>query len=687
MFKSQIFTAKKYWLAIAGLNIFVYGATVANLLLTPKVWTANAELILPNPTSELKADLGELGQLNAGDVTFSQQLNPLKIVASILGSDTVMEEVLNVDPEQDDFQRIQAYKGLFDIAPQGETTVIGVSANASDPELAEKRLEVLIQKFQERLNDLREDEAEKRSEYALAELASATEDLEKARQALARYQNNASIVDGSLQVAGIVDTLGDLTNAQAQAVAQTQASQALSEALSGRLGLSPVQALDLLKLNENQSYRFLQEELSKAEAALIEKQALFTDEHPEVQYLRQQRDKLLGEVNQYIGQVSSIGSLQEVEISLGENAAELVQQMVSASTQAEAFSQQAQQLQLTIDQLNENLLSLPSKQANLSALQQEYEVAEATYKGLTAQLQEAKLSTFGAYPVIQVLDSPTADLKPSSPNKKLMAVGAFLASLAGTLALVLFLDYRAPLLSDREILTTDLRVLGQVPKLSPSMIKSGFEMATLLPFQRLASTISVMPVTQRRLLVTSSEAGEGKTTIATGLAAALTTLGFNILFVEADPKKHDVHHALSKAQGAQAHRNGHSASSDSLLQVTAVSPNIDLLSFSPQMDIFKFITHGKLEQTISQLQLKREYDYVIIDGPAVNTNSTTALMAKIASNVLMVTRPGLSKSFPFRESLEQLAWYEACVVGLVVNAGEIPVERQPVSYLNTGASV
>ena len=66
---------------------------------------------------------------------------------------------------------------------------------------------------------------------------------------------------------------------------------------------------------------------------------------------------------------------------------------------------------------------------------------------------------------------------------------------------------------------------------------------------------------------------------------------------------------------------------------------------------------------------------MIIDGAAVNENYAMALVAKAAVNVLMVTRPGMSKSLPFREGLEQLAWYGTQVLGLVVNAGDAPVRR------------
>ncbi|MEL7353990.1 MAG: AAA family ATPase [Cyanobacteria bacterium J06649_5] len=668
------FAAKKYWPLLLGFNALVCGAAATNLMLTPKAWKADAELIIPNETSNLNADLGEIGTLNKDSLTYSQQLSPLKIVGSILGSDTVMSSVRDIDPEKEDFARIQAYKQLFTISPKSETTVIELSVNASSPELAEIRLKALIETFQQRLVTLREDETTRRSEFALKELEAATDALQVARTNLASFQTNASIVDGGAQTAGIIKTLGDLTNSQAQSIAQAQAERALAGNLSDQLSLSSEQALNLLRLNENKDYQFIQQELSETEAELVERQALFTDEHPEVAYLLDQRDELRTQLNQYVGQVPNIGEL--ADISVGDGTSELIQQLVVAETQATAFEQQAQQLQLTIDQLNSDLLTLPGKQANLDGLQQEYEAAKATYRGLTAQLQEAKLSAFGAYPVIQVLDQPAADLRPSSPNKKFVGTGAMLACLAGTGALMLLLVSRDSLLSSEELLTTDLEILGRVPKLKADDINAGSN-ETQLMFQRLASAVSVLPIQNRRLLITSAGEGEGKTTVSTGLASGLTTLGFKVLLVEGNFQKRDLRSAVINNQNSPIPIDERMSQQPISANVMPISASLDFLTidFQDELDAARLVARGEFDRILTQTQRKENYDYVIIDGAAVNENYAMALVAKAAVNVLMVTRPGMSKSLPFREGLEQLAWYGTQVLGLVVNAGDAPVRR------------
>ena len=59
---------------------------------------------------------------------------------------------------------------------------------------------------------------------------------------------------------------------------------------------------------------------------------------------------------------------------------------------------------------------MPAHQARLVELQRQSDIAEAEYKGLVAQAKQSSIDAFNAYPNIQVLDSPTVDLKPSSPK-------------------------------------------------------------------------------------------------------------------------------------------------------------------------------------------------------------------------------------------------------------------------------
>ncbi|MGB6298204.1 MAG: hypothetical protein WBF90_18740 [Rivularia sp. (in: cyanobacteria)] len=99
-----------HWKLLLAWNVLVLGVTAINVTTTPKVWNSQAQLILPNITSDSDADLGKLGSFRDGGVVFSQQINPLNILSDIAMSDDVVNQVWQNDPEKDEFSRLSNFK-------------------------------------------------------------------------------------------------------------------------------------------------------------------------------------------------------------------------------------------------------------------------------------------------------------------------------------------------------------------------------------------------------------------------------------------------------------------------------------------------------------------------------------------------------------------------------------------------
>ena len=103
----------RHWKSLLALNVLVLAAVVGKVAVSPKVWTAKAQLILPETTSNLDASLGTLGSLKNSEIEFSSQVNPLKVQASIVTSEALLRRVWESDPEKDEI-RFGTYKKLFD---------------------------------------------------------------------------------------------------------------------------------------------------------------------------------------------------------------------------------------------------------------------------------------------------------------------------------------------------------------------------------------------------------------------------------------------------------------------------------------------------------------------------------------------------------------------------------------------
>jgi Mrp family chromosome partitioning ATPase len=351
--------------------------------------------------------------------------------------------------------------------------------------------------------------------------------------------------------------------------------------------------------------------------------------------------------------------------------------MILAETEASAQQRQANQLQRQIDKLNATLKALPANQAQLVELQQQSDVAEAEYKGLVAQAKQSSIGAFNAYPNVQLLDSPMVDLKPSSPKLSLLVLNAFLASLLGSIALVLLLEGRQPLLSPKDLQAIAFPIVVRIPwfKRNHKALALGTE--TEVEFQRLASAISLQSLRDRRLLVTSAVVGEGKTSVTLGLARALTDLGFRVLVVDGDFRRAELSRRLGYAQKPFAAGKS-----------VQIQPGLDLLPTLPQADkIVEMIKRGRFEQSLAAAQATGNYDYVVIDSAPVNLTSETALMASIISNVLLVVRPGTSDRNSVNDSLELLAQHQAQIIGLAINGAEVTSSYYPYRLANSDTSL
>ncbi len=650
----------RHWQPLLGLNLFIAGAAIVTVVVTPRVWTATAQLILPDTNSHLDANLGTLGSLSNGNPAFSStQVNPLKVQASILTSDTLLEQARNSDPEKNKFPRLIAYSKLFKVSPQEQSTSIGLSVSGSSPEVARQRAISLIQAYQQRLNELRLEDSKSREHFNQKRLDQARQKLNREQIALSQFQKSSGLLNIAEQTKGVVSDINNLTTAQAQAQAQAQATKNRARALSTRLGLAPEKAIRSLSLSENQDYQFVQRKLVELDATLAQVQTIYSDTHPKVKSLLTQRHTLQRQLQQYVDQAGA-GTQVDTTIASGNQGqvrASLIQQLVLAESEASGQQRQAEQLQLQIEKLNTVLRAIPVNQARLQELQRQYDVAEGVYKGLVAQVNQANIDAFNAYPNIQVLDSPKVDQKPSSPKLTLVVLNALLASVLASIALVLLLEGRRPMLNPTDLQASKFPIVMRIPRLRRYNKELALGTETEVEFQRLASAVSLQSLKDRRLLVTSAVMGEGKTTVTLGLARALNDLGFRVLLVDGDLRRASLSQTL-----------GYARKPFSPNQAVQIQPGLDLLPTQPREGkIVELVTQGRFEQGVTAAQSAGCYDYVVIDSAPVNLTSETSLMAAVISNVLFVVRPGTSDRDSVNDSLDHLAQHHAQIIGLVVN--------------------
>jgi polysaccharide biosynthesis transport protein len=658
---------KRYWKPLLGLNGFLVAVAIANYFFSPRVWVANSQLIMPNGGSTLDTNLGTLGTLSGSGVDFSSDLNPLKIQTSILTSQNVLQRVLASDPEKAKFPNLATYQKLFKVKPEDQSTNIVVEVRGSSPEVAKARATIFLKIYQQRLNELRRNADSNRDAFVQSQLKSAEADLLKAQTKLAQYQKATGLVNPDEQTKSLVGTINTLTSTQAQVNAEARAAATRVQILGRQLSMSPQTAIDSLRLSENKEYQAIRAKLSEIDTSLADLKGVYLDSSPQIQDLLTRRQELAKALNQ---QLAVVVGTRKVDKNFGGNNVkdtqnELIMQLAEAQAEGNGLLQQGNQLESKINQLTQRLSSYSTQQGKLLELQRNYDIAEGTYKGIVAQMQKAKVSAFDFYPNVQVLDQPDVDPKADSPKGSLIALGGLLASLCGSLALILFLESRNPLLKPKDLEEIELPVLGQIPLLEDLVPERNMTEQIEVEFQRLASAISLMPLANHRLMVSSSSLSEGKTSITLGLALALTDLGFRVLLVDGDYRRASLSERLGYRQAP--------AGSDRWTTPVTVHPRLELLPTVPRSDsraIVEWIAQGHFDRTLTNLQNAHKYDYVIVDSAPAGLTSETALMGTAIANVLLVVRMGITDRQKVHETLAQFNRHQAQIIGLTLNGVE-----------------
>jgi capsular exopolysaccharide synthesis family protein len=334
---------------------------------------------------------------------------------------------------------------------------------------------------------------------------------------------------------------------------------------------------------------------------------------------------------------------------------------------------------------------------------QEATSSRDVYEGLLAKLKQAGVLEGLRSTNITVVNParvPPSN-RPKSPNVALYYAAALLAGIAvGTMAALLrdLTDTKLRSLEELERLT-GAPLLGLVPALEKeralshqrrqghgilsmpkamslsserriaarSYIDSPF--AESLRSLRTTLMLSRSSAAPQVLLVTSSNAGEGKSTIALNLATVLAQQNVRVLLVDADLRRPVLHEraGLDIQQGLSA-----ALSSDEIdpePQPIRDLPNLHVLCGGPAPPFPAELLGSKRMKSLLA-QWRSEYDFIVLDGPPALPVTDAIVLEQMCDAVLLVARHGQTVKKAIYRSYQSLANQlpPHVVLGTILNA-------------------
>lgn len=170
----------------------------------------------------------------------------------------------------------------------------------------------------------------------------------------------------------------------------------------------------------------------------------------------------------------------------------------------------------------------------------------------------------------------------------------------------------------------------------------------------------------KSFVICGCEAGDGSTTVAINLAAALAESGWNTVLIDGDMRKRNDFKRLNEnaSLGLSDHLMG-KAELDSVIYATTT----DKLSYIPCGELIdnpvRLLCSGKMNEVRDELS--KSFDYIIYDMPAIKAAMDAKVIAVNADATILVSSIGVTSKKGLIEAANTLREVDANLIGTIIN--------------------
>lgn len=419
-------------------------------------------------------------------------------------------------------------------------------------------------------------------------------------------------------------------------------------------------------------------------------------------------EKILADYRYSIGSVDMTGETKahlDKEVQLQRQIMQLEQERQAAMRlfkaehpNVQTIVKQQNKLRAELAQLKKNAERMPLTQQEVKRLEEEVAVNNEVYTNMLNNIQQLRVVRAGEVGNVRIVDFAQIEQSQSKPNKtRIMMVAAAAGFFIGVLFVFVMYMLKNGVKSASEIeRETGLSVFAKIPQSRNKLLRGHRHLHHGAPFvlqniddgvcesfRALQTALTfLMPNPEHSvLLVMGLNPGAGKSFVSLNLAATMAASGKKVLLIDADMRRGVIH----------------SGSKFGLADVLLGLATLDTAVVSKHDENLFVMNAGKTKLAACELlrgdamdkllkEARAKFDMVIVDTPPLNLVTDAELICPLVDYSLFVLHYGRHSIEEIKETIDRVKRYSDKPAAVVMNHCEHEPGRYSYGYYGNGYS-
>jgi len=410
-----------------------------------------------------------------------------------------------------------------------------------------------------------------------------------------------------------------------------------------------------------------------------------------------------GSVDLTLETQSVLQSIVEVDneiVKLQQQREELRQSYTAEHPRVQTIDAQLDRLRSRRGVFDRDVAKLPDTQQTALRLKRDVEVSTVLYTSLLNTAQQLRVSKAGTVGDARIIDTAIVDREAVKPKPKIILAGAFAFGVFLAIALIWLRKVMRVVVEDPDKIESQLGlpVYATVPHskkevaLTKTIRSSRAEAMALLAvidpdddaiesLRSLRTTLhfALMDSTHSSIMISGASPGVGKSFIARNLAAVLAQTGKTVALVDGDLRRGHLHKEFGAPRdGGVSEFISGSMPLAEVVRSTPV-PGLSLITTGHRPpNPSELLMHPRFGELVEHLG--KDFDIVIIDAPPILAVSDAIIIGRQVAATLIVARAGQHPMGELEQTVKRFSQAGVGVKGFVFNDYDVSRQRHRYGY-------